>query len=353
MILLPCSKIYGAVTFVRNQLFEWRVLPQHEFDVPVVVVGNIAVGGTGKTPHTEYIVEALRRNFHIAVLSRGYKRTTKGFVLATPYSKPLDIGDESFQMYQKFEQKVTVAVCEDRVAGIRELLRIDPNINLVVLDDAFQHRYVKPSVSIVITEYNRPIYKDHLMPYGRLRESVRGINRADIVVVSKCPVGMPPRDYMIFKRNLDLFPYQDIFFSRYAYQELVPLFPERSDKVPCLEWMSDADSVLAVAGIDNPRPFIRHVKSYMPRVRVNIFPDHHTFSRNDMELLLNRYKTMKGDAKILVTTEKDAVRMVASPYFPPELRAVSYYLPVKVEFAQNGDGKFEQALVRRIRDWQH
>ena len=353
VVLLPCSKLYGTITFVRNKMFDWRMLPQHEFDVPVVVVGNLAVGGTGKTPHTEYIVEALRRNFHIAVLSRGYKRSTKGFVLATPYSKPRDIGDESFQMYQKFDQKVTVAVCEDRVAGIRELLRIDPAINLVVLDDAFQHRYVKPAVSVVITEYNRPIFNDHMLPYGRLREPVRGVNRADMIVVSKCPDGLMHRDYMIYKKDLNLFPYQDLFFSRYAYQSLVPLFPDQSAKVPCLDWMSDSDSILAVAGIDNPRPFIRYLKSFMPRVRVNIFSDHHAFTRKDMELLLNRFRTMKGTNKILVTTEKDAVRMAASPYFPPELRSAAYFLPVKVEFSQHGENGagFEQALVRRIRNW--
>ena len=349
-VLLPCSKLYGAATYVRNKLFDWHILPQHEFSVPVVVVGNLAVGGTGKTPHTEYIVEALRHNFHIAVLSRGYKRSTKGFVLATPYSKPRDIGDESYQMYHKFDQKVTVAVCEDRVKGIRELTRLDPDINLVVLDDAFQHRYVKPTVSIVVTEFNRPLYDDSMLPYGRLREPVHGINRADFVVVSKCPESMKDLDYALFKKNLGLYPYQEVFFSRYSYQDLVPLFPDQSKSVPCLEWMEPGDSILAVAGIDNPRPFVRHLKSYLPKVRVNIFSDHHNFSRKDLELLLKRYNTMRGNTRILITTEKDAVRMAASPYFPPELRAVTYYLPVKVEFSPHGNLNFEQALTRKIRD---
>ncbi len=331
-------------------MFDWKILPQHEFDVPIVVVGNLAVGGTGKTPHTEYIVNALRHNYHIAVLSRGYKRSTKGFILATPFSKPRDIGDESYQMYQKFEHKVTVAVCEDRVHGIRELLRLDSEINLIVLDDAFQHRYVKPAVSIVITEYNRPLYEDKMLPYGRLREPVRGINRADIVVVSKCPDKMRDLDYSLFKKNLGLFPYQDVFFSRYVYQDLVPLFPEMSRTVPCLDWMDENDSVLAVAGIDNPRPFIRYLKSFLPKVRVNIFSDHHNFSRKDFELLLNRFKTMKGKNRVLITTEKDAVRMAASPYFPPELRTVTYYLPVKAEFSDHGNQVFDQNLTRLIRN---
>ena len=350
VVLLPCSKVYGAVTFMRNQLFDWRILPQHEFDVPVVVIGNLAVGGTGKTPHTEYLVESLRHNCHIAILSRGYKRATKGFVLATPYSKPRDIGDESYQMYQKFDRKVTVAVCEDRVHGIRELMRLDPDLNMIVLDDAFQHRYVKPAVSIVITEFNRPLYEDHMLPYGRLREPVRGINRADIVVVSKCPESKKDLDYALFKKHLGLFPYQEVFFSRYAYQALVPLFPEQSNTVPSLDWMDVSDSILAVAGIDNPRPFIRYLKSFMPKVRVNIFSDHHNFTRKDFELLLKRYNTMKGNHRIMVTTEKDAVRMAASPYFPPELRAVTYYLPVKVEFIPHGGANFDSTLQRLIRN---
>lgn len=350
LVLLPCSKLYGGITYLRNQFFDWKILPQHEFDIPIVVVGNLAVGGTGKTPHTEFIVEALRHNYHMAVLSRGYKRATKGFVLATPFSKASDIGDESYQMYQKFDKQVTVAVCEDRVAGIKELLRLDPDINLVVLDDAFQHRYVKPAVSIVITEFNRPLYNDKMLPYGRLREPIRGINRADIVVVSKCPETMRDLDYALFKKNLGLFPYQEIFFSRYAYQSLVPLFPDQSQSVPCLEWMDGHDSILAVAGIDNPRPFIHYLKSFAPKVRVNIFSDHHSFNRKDLELLLNRYKTMKGNNKILITTEKDAVRMAASPYFPPELRAVTYYLPVKVEFTSHGHLNFAQSLMKLIRN---
>lgn len=334
---------------MRNQMFDWKILPQHTFGVPVIVVGNLAVGGTGKTPHTEYVIEHLRHNFHIAVLSRGYKRKTKGFVLATPMSVPADIGDESYQIYHKFGQKVIVAVCEDRVAGIRELLRLYPDISLVVLDDAFQHRYVKPTVSIVLTEFNRPLYDDKMLPYGRLREPLRGINRADIVVATKCPEQMTDLSYALFKKSLGLFPYQEVFFSRYAYQSLVPMFPDLTSSVPCLDWMTDTDSVLAVAGVENPRPFIRYLKSFLPKVRVNIFPDHHAFSRKDMDLLLNRYQTMKGSTRILVTTEKDAVRMVANPYFPPELRPVSYFVPVKVEFSSHGGTNFVETLIKLIR----
>lgn len=349
LVLLPCSKLYGFITYMRNQFFEWKLLPQHSFDVPVVVIGNIAVGGTGKTPHTEYVVEHLRHSFRIAVLSRGYKRKTKGFVLATAESKPSDIGDESYQIYHKFDKKVIVAVCEDRVAGIRELQRLYPDISLVVLDDAYQHRYVKPTVSIVLTEYNRPLYEDKMLPYGRLRELPQGILRADIVVATKCPETMTDLDYSLFKTNLDLFAWQEVFFSRYTYQHLVPMFPDHSSSIPSLGWMDRNDSVLAVAGVENPRPFIRYLKSFMARVRVNIYSDHHAFTHRDMDTLLRRYQTMPGNTRILVTTEKDAVRMMACPHFPEELKAVSYYLPVKVQFSSRGGQNFIDTLVKHIK----
>ena len=157
-------------------------------------------------------------------------------------------------------------------------------------------------------------------------------------------------DYTLFKKDLDLFPYQDVFFSKYTYQHLVPIFPEHSTSLPSLSWMDENDAVLAVAGVENPRPFIRYLKSFMARVRVNIYSDHHAFSRKDMETLLERFRTMRGNTRILVTTEKDAVRMIASPYFPDELKPYAYYLPVKVEFLTHGGVNFIETLVRRIRN---
>jgi len=327
-------------------MFDWKILRQHTFSVPVVVVGNIAVGGTGKTPHVEYIISSMRNSHHIAFLSRGYKRRTKGFVMATDKSTPRDIGDEAYQIYHKFGGDVAVAVCEDRVQGIRELLGIDSGIDLLVLDDAFQHRYVKPTVAVVVTEYNRPVFDDRLLPYGRLRESARSLNRADIVVVSKCPARLKPMDYRIFSNNINLFPYQSLFFSRYAYQPLRPLFQDAVSRIPYLDWLGPDDTVLAVAGIGNPRPFVRHIKSFSFRVKVNVFPDHHNYTRKDIEMLRRRYAQMRGENKIIVTTEKDAVRLSCNPYFPHELKAVTFYLPVEVEFVSKGGSSddFSEAL---------
>ncbi len=347
MVLLPCSKLYGGVTYMRNKFFDWKVLKEVGFDVPVITVGNIAVGGTGKTPHVEYLVGAFRRNRKVAVLSRGYRRNTKGFIIAGRTSTPRDIGDESYQIYHKFKGEVTVAVCEDRVFGIRELMRLDPGLEMIILDDAFQHRYVKPAVSIVITEYNHPLSEDRMLPYGRLREPARGINRADIVIVAKCPAGMTPWDYRSVINDYNLFPSQHLFFSHYAYQPLQPVFPDVATSVPYLDWLSSGDSILAVAGIGNPRPFVRHLKSFGAKVKVDIFADHHQYNKKDIEYLLERYKSLKGKQRIIVTTEKDAVRLAANPYFPHELKAVSYYLPIQVEFENPGGEQPLETVIEK------
>lgn len=348
LLLLPASKIYGLGVGIRNLLFKWRILKQREFGIPVVVVGNIAVGGTGKTPHVEYIIDLLKFKYHIGMISRGYKRKTKGFVLATRRSTPLDIGDEPYQIYQKFGRDISVAVCEDRCAGIEELMRIDPKINLIILDDAFQHRYVKPTVSIVLTDFNAPVFADSLLPHGRLREPMGAIYLADMVVVTKCPERLKAIEYRIFKNSLKLFPYQGLYFSSIDYSPLCPLFPDEAMQPPYLSWLTEEDSILAVAGIANPKPFIRHLKSHHARVKVRQYPDHHNFSRRDMENLLKRFNELDGQRKLLITTEKDAVRLINNPYFPQELKDSAYYLPVKVKFDPHNVNTFDDELQKLL-----
>lgn len=347
-ILLPMSKIYGMVTGLRNCFFNWGIFKQRTFDVPVVVVGNIAVGGSGKTPHVEYIIEALRSSYKIGVLSRGYKRHTKGFILASHRSTPLDIGDEPYQIYQKYGGDVTVAVCEDRCKGIEEMLRINPEINLMLLDDAFQHRYVKPAVSIVLTEFNRPIFFDKMLPLGRLRESARARYRADMILVTKCPEKIKPVEYRIFKNHLSLYPYQKLYFSRFRYNNLQPVFPDNARQIPYLEYLSDQDRLLIVSGIANPKPFVRHIKRFKSLVKIQVFPDHHNFSRKDLDLINNRFESINARNKYIITTEKDAVRLANNPYFPPALRPYIFYLPVKVEFDDNTGDSFAADLKKLI-----
>ena len=351
MLLYPISKLYGLGVAIRNRLFDQGILKQQEFKVPVVVVGNVAMGGTGKTPHVEYIVEALMDNYNIGVLSRGYKRATKGFVLATPQSRPEDIGDESYQIYRKFGPKVTVAVCEKRVDGINRMLEINPKIDLLLLDDAFQHRYVKPTVSIVLTEYNRPVFKDSLLPYGRLRESRSSLNRADIVVVTKCPPDMKPMQYRIFEENINLFPFQKLYFSRYNYGHLVPVFPDAVDSIPSFDTLVPGTPLLVVTGVANPKPFSRFLRRRKAKVRLKRFGDHHNFTSSDMEEIEKEFKLLPGNEKFIVTTEKDAVRLFNNPYFPHALKSKIFYVPIKVDFInRSNDMPFEHCIEKTISD---
>lgn len=350
LLLYPISKLYGFGMAVRNRMFEYGILKQTEFKVPVIVVGNLAMGGTGKTPHVEYIVESLMGKYNIGVLSRGYRRSTHGFVLATPQSRPEDIGDESYQIYRKFGPDITVAVCEKRVVGINRMLEINPKIDMLILDDAFQHRYVKPTVSVVLTEFNRPIFTDSLLPYGRLRETRAALNRADIVIATKCPPGMEQLEYSIFGEKLNLFPFQKLFFSRFEYGHFVPLFPEEAAEIPALETLRPGTSVLVVTGVANPKPFSRFLRRNKMKVKMMRFPDHHNFTSADMEAVKNGFAELPGEDKFIATTEKDAVRLINNPYFPHSLRSKIFYVPIKVAFINRGDRDFITTLEKTIRD---
>lgn len=351
ILLLPLSKLYGFGTAVRNKMYDWKFFRSTKFDIPVISVGNISVGGTGKTPHTEYIIGRLRSQYNIAMLSRGYKRATKGFVQATPHTTPRDIGDEPYQIFHKFGRQIMVAVCEDRVAGIEKIREINPQVDLIVLDDAMQHRAVTPQVSILLTEYNRPFYEDKLLPYGRLRESAGAVQRADIVIVTKCPKMAKPVDYMLLRKNLNLIPEQDLFFTRYHYDALQPVYPTvvGSKGTPDLSRLSSDYTLLTVTGIANPRPFVRYVKSFEPRVKVNVFPDHHEFTRKDMQIIKERFDSMPDGRRFILTTEKDAVRLINNPYFPHQLKPYIFYIPVHVTFVNEEKENFDSSLAKFLR----
>lgn len=333
MALTPLSWIYGAVTEVRNKFFDWNILPSTEYDVPVICVGNITVGGTGKTPHVEFLVSHLCAEYNIGVLSRGYKRETKGFVLASPHSTPVSIGDEPYQIYRKFGRRATVAVCEDRRKGIKKLMDSVPDIDLIILDDAFQHRYVKPKAAILLMDYSRPVHDDRMLPLGRLRESVTAINRADFVIVTKCPPTMTPLDVRLWRKKLDLMYFQKLCFSHVHYGELTPVFEEEARYSASLASLGEKDSVLLVTGIASPRGIVRYLCGFPFRLKVARFPDHHSFRRDDLEKIANKFKSMPGVRKIIVTTEKDAVRMAANPYFPQELKRFCFYQPISIRMS--------------------
>ena len=347
-LLKPFSWGYGAGVWLRNTAFNMGLLPQEEFDVPVVSVGNITVGGTGKTPHVEYIIEALYRRYHVAVLSRGYKRKTKGFILASNNMTPRDIGDEPYQIYRKYSGLITLAVCENRRKGIRELLRIDPDINLILLDDGFQHRYVKPKVNVVLVDYNRPPYEDRLMPLGTLREPVERLLRCDVVVVTKCPSDLTAMDIRMMKKNLDLFPSQRLYFSNIRYADPVPVFPVQSPQLTALQWLREDDALLCVTGIATPKPLVRYLRQFSTRIKVMHFDDHHFFTRRDFSDIFKVYNSLEGKRKFIITTEKDAVRIMNNPYYPPTKRNCIFYIPMRVGFLEMEGANFIEGLVELI-----
>lgn len=342
------SKIYGVGIWSRNKLFDIGLKRQRAFDIPVIVVGNIAIGGTGKTPHTEYIISLLAEKYNIGVLSRGYKRSTSGFVLATNTSTPYDIGDEPYQIYKKYYGRIKLAVCEDRCVGIDELRKVYPDINLILLDDAFQHRYVKPDISIVLMEYNRMPYEDHLLPYGRLRESTDALRRASMVIITKCPEEPKLLDFRIMKNHLNLYPDQGLFFSKYKYGNLVSVFPEFSKYIPYLQEYDDEDTILSVTGIANPKPFTKYLRSFGTKFKSIRYPDHHQFERKDLEFIANKFIELPGKRKIIITTEKDAVRMATNPYFPQDLKPYVFYLPIDVSFIPYLDKYFDESLNKKL-----
>ncbi|MGM9804621.1 MAG: tetraacyldisaccharide 4'-kinase [Muribaculaceae bacterium] len=331
-LMTPFAFLYAVGVEVRNRLFDAGILKQHRFDVPVISVGNITVGGTGKTPHVEYLIEQLGSKYKIGVLSRGYKRETKGFVLANEILSPKDLGDEPYQMYRKYGNFITLAVCENRVKGIKEMLKIDPTITLFLLDDAFQNRYVLPKVNIALVDYNRPPYLDRMLPLGRLREPVRGLLRSDIVVVTKCPSNMKPINTREMVNGLNLYPANDLYFSEFRYADPVPVFAIRNARFHSMSLLTQRDSILAITGIAQPKPFLKYIKAYQPQVKAMQFDDHHYFTRRDFAYIMDYFKNMKGEQKYILTTEKDSVRIMNNPYFPPELRDYIYYIPIKVEF---------------------
>lgn len=353
MLLKPLSVVYGMITAIRNRMFESGILRQREFDIPVLVVGNIAVGGTGKTPHTEYLVDALRGQYNIGVLSRGYNRRTKGFVMASDSSDAAAIGDEPLQIYRKFGHLgVKVAVCEDRCRGIDRMRQLHPDINLIILDDAFQHRYVKPKCAVVLTEYSRPVYEDSMLPHGRLRENIGSLHRADIVVVTKCPDEMKQLEYRLFLKHLELYPYQKLYFSRYTYLPPRPLFPDIASPIDSLSALQPGHAIVAVAGIAHPLPFIKHLRSFRAKVKGLVFPDHHNYTDDDIHAILKKIKST-GVPKntIVVTTEKDAMRLRNIPGLPKSLKSRLYYVPIGVQFIDtaNGDPTFTQTVTQLLK----
>ena len=349
--LYPASWLYGSGVYLRNKLFDWGWLQSKSFDIPIICIGNLTVGGTGKTPHTEYLIKLLQNmGMNVATLSRGYKRKSKGYLLAEPTNNAQEIGDEPYQMKSKFPH-IRVAVDKDRCHGINKLLQLKtPPVDAILLDDAFQHRHVKAGMNLLLTDFHRLICDDALLPAGRLREPASGKNRAQIIVVTKCPDDMKPIDFNIIGKRLQLYPYQQLFFSRFKYGQLVPLFPERQQCAvsPSIS-LDSRKHILLVTGIASPTPLLQEIKRKTPHVRLLAFGDHHEFSPKDLLQIKEEFKRLESCNKLIITTEKDAARLKLHPSLDEQLKASIYTLPIEIEFLQDQQDIFNQSIIDYVR----
>ena len=350
--LYPFSFLYGMGVNLRNQLFDWGLLPSRSYDAPIICIGNITVGGTGKTPHTEYLIKLLQKNFQVAVLSRGYKRKSRGFVLATSKTPMTEIGDEPYQMKQKFPH-IYVAVDADRCNGVEQLCapHISPEVEVILLDDAYQHRYVKPGINILLVDYHRMIGEDVLLPAGRLREPERGKSRANIVIVTKCPPNMKPMDYRIINKQMELYPYQKLYFSTLTYDELTPLNHAigESPSTRPLSSLEKDEKVLLLTGIASPKQLLQDLEQYTSHIETATYPDHHAFTAKDIAHVKRQFEQMGEGKKLIITTEKDATRLVNNPHLDETLRNSIYILPVKIEFLQEQQESFNENIISYVR----
>ncbi len=342
--LYPISLLYGVITGVRNFLFNKKMLRSVGFETPVISVGNLAVGGTGKTPHTEFILRNLGKKYKLAVVSRGYKRATKGFILADKESSAVKIGDEPYQIYSKFPD-VKVAVDEKRVHGIRQLLKLFPDTEAIILDDAFQHRYVKPGLSILLTDFSNLYSDDVMLPYGTLREWKHNSKRADIILVTKCPAGVQKTDFNLISDKLGIKPHQELFFSSFEYRKIYPVFPGFAHA----KLIDTETSVLLITGIVKPEPIVGHLQNFTKNIQPYFFPDHHEFTKNELEKIEKEFECLIGN-KIIITTEKDAARFKSNAYLSNLLMQNLYALPLEVKILNNEQDIFIQKIENYVRN---
>ncbi|MBR5729704.1 MAG: tetraacyldisaccharide 4'-kinase [Prevotella sp.] len=340
--LTPFSWLYGLGVGFRNQLFEIGILKGKSYDIPIISVGNITVGGSGKTPHVEHLVRLLHDKVKVAVLSRGYKRKSRGYKLADKQSTARDIGDEPYQMMKKFPD-IHVAVDRKRCHGIERLISDEKtkDTDVILLDDAYQHRYVKPGINILLVDYHRLIIYDKLLPAGRLREPQSGKSRADIVIITKCPRDLKPMEFRVLTKALNLYPYQKLFFTTLDYCPLKPLFC--GDDIP-LEQIPKDMNVLLLTGIASPKQMILDLKPLVSDIQPMSFADHHQFSKRDIRKLNERFAAMP-EPKMIITTEKDNARLFGLNGLSEEVRHNIYQLPIRIEFMLGQEQEFNEKII--------
>lgn len=349
IFLYPFSLLYGAATGLRNLLYNAEILKSYEFSIPVICVGNLTAGGTGKTPHTEYLTELLSKEFNVAILSRGYKRKSSGFRFADDSSTSADIGDEPLQIHRKFPG-ITVAVDSNRVRGVQNILNERPETGVIILDDGYQHRRITPGYSVLLSDYNRLMIRDHLLPYGNLRENVRNMNRADIILITKSPENISPIQRRILVREIDKRPYQNLYFTVYKYQKPVAVFNGATDPSGILgEDQKEKRGILLVTGIANPKPLREYLETRCAELIHLPYKDHHSFSLKDLNDISEAWTTLKSTIRHIITTEKDAVRLREFTNIAEPLKSSLFYIPLGIDFLNDDREEFDKLIIDYVR----
>lgn len=344
ILLYPFMMLYGLVVSIRNFLYDINFYKQHEFNVPIISVGNITVGGTGKTPHAEYLIELLKKQFKVAYLSRGYKRKTKGFILANKNSDVFEIGDEPVQIKQKYPD-IPVAVCEKRVKGIHLLLNNKQfTIDAIILDDAFQHRSVKPNINILLIDYTQQIFDDNLLPVGKLREQCSAKYRANFIIFTKCPTHLQPIDQRIIKSRLNIRPYQNLFFTSIVYGEITPA--EKGFKLFSNDMRKHA--VLLITGIANPQPLVDYLTPQVGEIIHLKYADHFHYNEAEINQIVEKFNAIGTTEKMMITTEKDLVRLKSIKEKPKVFFENLYYIPIEIRFLDRTKETFNSKILNYV-----
>ena len=342
IFLYPIALIYGAIVWLRNRLYDAKFFSSIEFSVPIITVGNLSTGGTGKTPHVEYLVRLLQYQYKVATMSRGYKRHTQGFLVADEQSNALRIGDEPMQYHMKYPELV-VSVAEERMIGIPALLQRRPDIDVIILDDAYQHRSVKAGLTILITDYSRPFYKDHILPFGSLRESRSASKRANCIIVSKCPADLTLQQATSIEEKINSLPHQQVFFTGIHYDKPYNFITHENIEL-------GGKNIILVCGIARPEPLVAFLKSNAADVHTLSYPDHHYFVTPDLEEIKAAYENWNTPNKIIVTTEKDAARLHLHLDKLKDWNITIAVLPIAVTVLFNKGSEFDAAVLKYVED---
>ena len=347
LILIPFSWFYGLVIWIRNTLYDNGLFKATGFNIPVLSVGNITVGGTGKTPHVEYLVDLLTGEYRVATLSRGYRRNTRDFRVASESSTAREIGDEPLQIKRRFPQAV-VAVDRKRVNGISEIMKLTPTAEVIILDDAYQHRSIRPGFSILLIDYHRPIDRDQLLPAGMLREPARNRNRANMILVTRSPERIKPIELREYVNRMDLCIGQHLFFTTIRYDNLVPVYEDCPAR-DAAWYKANAGGVLILSGIANPRAIRQYARSISTQISELTFPDHHRYKRKDLDRINMRFAELVQHWKevLVLTTEKDAVKLRdLDP--DPAVRKAMHAVRIRVHFLNDDKDNFDQQIKRYV-----